>query len=216
MNYNVFRKLKQCSVVKERSRYDHITPLYFPNCIGHRLKHVFVTRLQFGRSRRFQGNSDPVRVGLISCIPNVRTAFGSRAFRHAAPAVWDSPPSTVTDTVLSLETFKSRLKTFLYNQSFRCWSCHRSASVIRRHRRGHMMRYELFIIIITYCFFTFLCWLLLGNQSINQSIWDRRYYAMQTHIIIYIIYKTTYLKYPYAMSQHYALFASVKCLDYSS
>ena len=48
-------------------------------------------------------------------VPHVRTAF-----RHAAPAVWNGPPSEITDTALSLETFKSRLKTHLYNQSFRC------------------------------------------------------------------------------------------------
>ena len=65
-------------------------------------------------------------------VPNVRTAFGSRAFRHAAPAVWNGLPSSITDTALSLETFKSRLKTYLYNQSFHCWSCYRSASAIRR------------------------------------------------------------------------------------
>jgi len=44
-------------------------------------------------------------------VPNVRTAFGSQAFRHATPAVWNSLPSTVTDTALQLETFKSQLKT---------------------------------------------------------------------------------------------------------
>jgi len=70
--------------VKERSKYDHNAPLYFPNYIGKRLKHVFVTRLQFWRSRRFrqeasqaiwlnwsqlthqQVNLDPVLIGLIS------------------------------------------------------------------------------------------------------------------------------------------------------
>ena len=58
-------------------------------------------------------------------VPHVRTAF-----RHAAPAVWNGLPSEITDASLSLETFKYRLKTYLYNQSFRCWSCYRSASAI--------------------------------------------------------------------------------------
>jgi len=56
---------------------------YFPNYIGYRLKHVFVTRLQFWHSRRFRqasqaiwlnwphlihqkGNLYPLHVGLIS------------------------------------------------------------------------------------------------------------------------------------------------------
>ena len=65
-------------------------------------------------------------------VPYVRTAFSSRAFRHAAPAVCNGLPSEITDTALSLETFKSRLKTYLFNQSFSCWSCYWSASEIRR------------------------------------------------------------------------------------
>jgi len=83
-------------------------------------------------------------------VPNVRTAFGSRAFRHAAPAVslWNCLPSTVTDTALPIETFKSRLKTFLYNPSFRCWSCYRFAYAIRRHLRRHMMRCERFLLLL--------------------------------------------------------------------
>jgi len=65
-------------------------------------------------------------------VQSVRTAFGSRAFCHAAPAVWNSLPTELTDSVLSLETFKSRLKTHFYTQSFRRWSRHRSTSAIRR------------------------------------------------------------------------------------
>jgi len=53
-------------------------------------------------------------------VPNVKIVFGSRVFRHAAPAVWNGLPSEITDAALSLETFKSRLKTYLYSQSFRC------------------------------------------------------------------------------------------------
>jgi len=52
-------------------------------------------------------------------VRKVRTAFGSRAFCHAAPAVWNSLPSDLTDSAISLDTFKRRLKTHLYTQSFR-------------------------------------------------------------------------------------------------
>jgi len=94
-----------------------------------------------------QGNLDSIHVGLISYLFQTSEPLSeAELFRHAAPAVWNSVPSTVTYTALSLETFKSRLKTFLYNQSFRCWSCYLSACVIRRHRRRHM-QYQLLIII---------------------------------------------------------------------
>jgi len=49
----------------------------------------------------------------------VRTQFGSRAFSHAAPSVWNSLPLNLTDTSVSLATFKRHLKTYLYEQSFR-------------------------------------------------------------------------------------------------
>jgi hypothetical protein len=60
------------------------------------------------------GNSDRLQV------LNVETVFGSPAFCHAAPAVWNSLPTETTDTSLSLETFKSRLNSHLFDQSFRC------------------------------------------------------------------------------------------------
>jgi len=47
-----------------------------------------------------------------------RTAFGSRAFCHAAPTVWNSLPIELTNDLSSLLTFKRNLKTFLYNRSF--------------------------------------------------------------------------------------------------
>ena len=52
-------------------------------------------------------------------VSNVRTAFGNRAFCHAAPSVWNSLPNNLTDTSVSLFTFKRHLKQYLYEQSFR-------------------------------------------------------------------------------------------------
>ena len=48
-----------------------------------------------------------------------RTVFASRAFRHAAPSIWNALPSHLTDFSVSLESFKKQLKTFLYNKSYR-------------------------------------------------------------------------------------------------
>jgi len=149
--------------MKEHSISQYTIKLHhnFPNHIGYRLKRLFVTRLQYWRSTAVSTSKPSYLAELVSThtparelryssrrpnqlnVPNVKTTLGSRAFRHAAPAVWNSLPSTVcSDIVLSLETFTSRLKTFLYYQSFRCWSCYRSTSAIRRHRRRHIMRYD--------------------------------------------------------------------------
>ena len=51
-------------------------------------------------------------------VPYVRTQFGARAFRHAAPTIWNSLPASITSASSSLATFKRDLKTFYYKQSF--------------------------------------------------------------------------------------------------
>jgi len=50
--------------------------------------------------------------------PITRTVFASRAFCHAAPAVWNSLPRELTNELSSLTTFKRGLKTYLYSRSF--------------------------------------------------------------------------------------------------
>ena len=52
--------------------------------------------------------------------PFMRTDFSKRAFRFSAPTVWNSLPQTVGLVLISdcLTVFKSRLKTFLFNQAF--------------------------------------------------------------------------------------------------
>src|SRR5208282_269844 len=49
-----------------------------------------------------------------------KTVFGSRAFCHAAPTVWNSLPSTLTDAFssMSLNVFKRHLKTHFYSKSY--------------------------------------------------------------------------------------------------
>ena len=45
--------------------------------------------------------------------------FAQRAFRHAAPTVWNNlPQSVVDDLSISTATFKSRLKTVLFSRAF--------------------------------------------------------------------------------------------------
>jgi hypothetical protein len=50
-------------------------------------------------------------------VPATRTEFAKRAFRSAAPAVWNSLPDNVV-TSQSVTVFKSRLKTFLFAQAY--------------------------------------------------------------------------------------------------
>jgi len=47
-----------------------------------------------------------------------RTLFGSRAFCHAAPTVWNNLPNEITNDLSSITTFKRNLKTYLYTRSF--------------------------------------------------------------------------------------------------
>jgi len=48
-----------------------------------------------------------------------KTVFASRAFHHAAPAVWNCLPPELTNDLTSITTFKSGLKTHLYCRAFR-------------------------------------------------------------------------------------------------
>ena len=63
-------------------------------------------------SRALRSSSAPLLHVPFSC-----TVFASRAFRVAAPTVWNSLPLTV-QTAPSVNVFKSRLKTFLFNLAF--------------------------------------------------------------------------------------------------
>ena len=67
---------------------------------------------------------------LCSTAPN--SAFASRAFCHAAPAVWNELPTTLNfiHSTVSLSEFKRHLKSFLFKQSFPVWSRDWSAPAI--------------------------------------------------------------------------------------
>ena len=49
------------------------------------------------------------------CVPHVSSVFGSRGFRLAGPAIWNSLPLSVT-TCSTIHTFKKQLKTHLFPQ----------------------------------------------------------------------------------------------------
>lgn len=52
-------------------------------------------------------------------LDTVKTQFASRAFRYAAPTVWNNLPPELTTDLSSLYRFKSGLKTHLYDRAFR-------------------------------------------------------------------------------------------------
>ena len=55
----------------------------------------------------------------VLSVLRARTAFGQRRFSCTAPTVWNSLPYSITDDLnVSLPTFKSKLKTFLYSRSY--------------------------------------------------------------------------------------------------
>ena len=60
----------------------------------------------------------PRGANILQCSPATLN-FSRNAFCHAAPAVWNKLSETVTsDITVSIATFKSRLKTALYNRAF--------------------------------------------------------------------------------------------------
>ena len=51
-------------------------------------------------------------------VPRWKSAgYGKRGFQHSAPTVWNSLPTDVR-TCQSLQTFKSKLKTFLFRSAY--------------------------------------------------------------------------------------------------
>ena len=64
-----------------------------------------------------RSNHDP---GVLLTPPKVRTnkTMGDRSFSCAAPRLWNLLPSTLIRSISCLSIFKSRLKTFLFNEAF--------------------------------------------------------------------------------------------------
>ena len=51
------------------------------------------------------------------CVPHVSTVLGSRVFRSASPAIWNSLPLSAT-SCSNIHTFKKQLKTHLFASAF--------------------------------------------------------------------------------------------------
>ena len=51
------------------------------------------------------------------CVPRVSSVFGSRGFRSAGPAIWNSLPLSVS-SCSTIHTFKKQLKTHLFASAF--------------------------------------------------------------------------------------------------
>lgn len=63
-------------------------------------------------TKRLRSMSAPMLVQ-----PHTKNNISQRAFRNASPFVWNSLPTSVRNS-LSLGTFKSRLKTFYFQEAF--------------------------------------------------------------------------------------------------
>ena len=50
-------------------------------------------------------------------VPKVKTSSGSRSFVVAAPTLWNSLPNNIR-TCTSLDSFKGKLKTFLFANAY--------------------------------------------------------------------------------------------------
>jgi hypothetical protein len=122
-------------VVTRSCRFDHITPVlaklhWLP--IQHRI-HFKIALIAFkvittqkphylfeliqphvaSRVLRSRGNNTLHKT-------RTKTVFSDRSFSHSLPTIWNSlPHSIISDLSISLSTFKSRLKTELYNRAFR-------------------------------------------------------------------------------------------------
>ena len=122
-------------IVKRTSRYDHIMPvladlhwlpiearitykvaLLTAKAIATNRPAYLADLLSWHQPQRNLRSNNRNRLQVGRC----RTAFGSRAFLHAAPAVWNSLPVELVNCVASLSSFKQHLKTHLFRQSFRC------------------------------------------------------------------------------------------------
>ena len=125
-------------LISNRRKFDHITPVlrdqlhWLP--IRQRIDFkiaVFVYNALHGRGPTYLSRTcNPVReVGARAhlrsairgdlTVPRTRTRrFGPRSFRVSGPVVWNSLPEDIRTPELSLERFKSMLKTHLFRHAY--------------------------------------------------------------------------------------------------
>jgi len=74
--------------------------------------HQLITSQQPGSSMTLRSSTRP-----LLQAPRTRTAYGSRAFSSAIPAIWNNLPTSVIGAN-SLPAFRRRLKTHLFTVAF--------------------------------------------------------------------------------------------------
>jgi len=74
--------------------------------------HQLISSQHSGSSMTLRSSTRPVLQ-----VPRTRTAYGSRAFSSAVPAIWNNLPTSVTEAN-SLPVFRRRLKTHVLTVAF--------------------------------------------------------------------------------------------------
>ena len=94
-----------------------LSSLYY-NCLNSTAPDYLTELLRIYKpTRQLRSSSDTS----ILCIPTVCThSLGQRSFSHAAPAVWNTHPYEIRSSN-TISSFKSSLKTYLFQQSY--WLC---------------------------------------------------------------------------------------------
>ena len=102
------QKIQNCAakIVVNGRKFDHVTPI---------LKKLQTDMLIPKTSPYSTRSTDTINFH----IPRTKTSIGSRAFSVAAPKLWNNLPADVKNAQL-VETFKVKLKTFLFKKAFTC------------------------------------------------------------------------------------------------
>ena len=123
-------------IITKTRKYDHITPIlrklhWLPIksriefkiiCVTYRIIHGLAPEylcdlLTFQRSGRHLRSS----ANLVLNVPKSRTKmYGDRAFSIAAPRLWNALPVPLR-LEKNYETFKKKLKTYLFKRSYNVW-----------------------------------------------------------------------------------------------
>ena len=117
-------------VILSLGKFEHITPalIQFHSLpVEHRLTYKLATltfkTVQTGQPiylRELLDDYEPVRTLRSStrCEHKTKLVISKRAFRHSAAVVWNNLPDNIRDPHLTIDCFKSRLKTYLFNLAF--------------------------------------------------------------------------------------------------
>lgn len=120
-------------VILRLGKFQHISPalihlhwLPVQHRITYKLALLTFKTIQTGQPaylREILDDYEPVRTLRSSsrnllCEHKTNLVISKRAFRHSAAAVWNNLPDNIRDPRLTVDCFKSRLKTHLFNSAF--------------------------------------------------------------------------------------------------